>query len=187
MQNEKKSDVDESKTTLFQQAYQLRHEGKEEEARQLYDKILTTDPFNVNILYNRGLLAQDAKEACNYYERALQIESQAPDILLYYAGALYRLKDSQRALFFCKKALQTPISDPIIYSRLLSTLGTIQYDLGQKATAMHSYQLALKAAQTDSDKADILHNIGYLQTALGLKVAAIKSYEAALRIKPENE
>jgi tetratricopeptide (TPR) repeat protein len=92
---------------LFVQAVQKQNEGKLMEAKELYRKVIKSDPQNVRALNNLGViyLAQkNYKRATNRFLDALAIKPDSVDVYYNLACLYSKKKDFVRSLHYLKKA-----------------------------------------------------------------------------------
>ena len=101
-------EIAESKS-LFAQALQKHREGKLEEAKKLYRKVVKIDQYNVQAFNNLGVIYMGEKN----YKRAIIRFNNALDIKHDYVDAHYNLaclyaqkKDVPQSLFYLKNAIE---------------------------------------------------------------------------------
>ena len=101
-------EIAESKS-LFAQALQKHREGKLEEAKKLYRKVVKIDQYNVQAFNNLGVIYMGEKN----YKRAIMRFNNAIDIKHNYVDAHYNLaclyaqkKDVPQSLFYLKNAIE---------------------------------------------------------------------------------
>jgi tetratricopeptide (TPR) repeat protein len=103
-----KQEVSEAKV-FFAQALERQHEGKLEEAKSLYKKVVIIDPRNIQAFNNLGVIYMVEKN----YKRAILRFNNALDIKQDYVDAHYNLaclyaqkNDVTRSLFYLKNAVE---------------------------------------------------------------------------------
>lgn len=103
-----KQEIAESKT-FFAQALDLQREGKLEEAKKLYRKVVEIDPQNAQAFNNLGVIYMSEKN----YRRAIMRFNNALDIKHDYVDAHYNLaclyakkNDVPQSLFYLKNAIE---------------------------------------------------------------------------------
>jgi len=101
-------DVAETKA-LYTQALQMQREGKLEEAKKLYRKVIKIDQYNVQAFNNLGVIYMGEKN----YNRAVMRFNNALDIKHDYVDAHYNLaclyvkkNDVTQSLFYLKNAIE---------------------------------------------------------------------------------
>jgi Tetratricopeptide repeat. len=101
-------EIAESKA-LFSQALERQREGKLEEAKKLYRKVVEIDQHNVQAFNNLGVIYMGEKN----YKRAIMYFNNALDIKHDYVDAHYNLaclfaqkKDVPQSLFYLKNAIE---------------------------------------------------------------------------------
>jgi tetratricopeptide (TPR) repeat protein len=101
-------EIAESKT-LFAQALERQREGKLEEAKKLYRKVVEIDQYNVQAFNNLGVIYMGEKN----YKRAIMRFNNALDIKHDYVDAHYNLaclyaqkNDVPQSLFYLKNAIE---------------------------------------------------------------------------------
>jgi tetratricopeptide (TPR) repeat protein len=93
--------------TLFAQAVQKQNEGKLMEAKELYRKVIKSDPRNVQALNNLGvvyLARKNFKWAAIRFNDALAIKPDYADVHYNLACLYSQKKDFTRSLHYLKKA-----------------------------------------------------------------------------------
>ncbi len=102
-----KQEITESKT-IFAQALERQHEGKLEEAKRLYRKVVKIDPNNVQALNNLGVIHMSQKRykwAITRFKEAIKIKPDYPDAH-YNLACLYAQKnDAAQSLLYLKNAI----------------------------------------------------------------------------------
>ncbi len=94
---------------LFAQALELQREGKLEEAKKLYRRVVQIDQYNIQAFNNLGVIYMREKN----YKRAIMRFNNALDIKHDYVDAHYNLaclyaqrKDVSQSLFYLKNAIE---------------------------------------------------------------------------------
>jgi tetratricopeptide (TPR) repeat protein len=94
---------------LFAQALERQREGKFEEAKRLYRKVVKIDQHNVQAFNNLGVIymsEKNYKRAIMRFNDAIKIKHNYPDAH-YNLACLYAQKnDAARSLFYLKKAIE---------------------------------------------------------------------------------
>jgi len=93
---------------LYRQALQRQNEGKLEEAKALYQKVITADPRHASALNNLGVIFMNQKmykQAVNNFNEAINIRHNYVDAH-YNLACLYAQKnDIKQSLFYLKNAM----------------------------------------------------------------------------------
>ena len=103
-----KPEITDSKN-FYAQALQRQHEGKLEEAKSLYKKVVKIDPRNIQALNNLGVIYMSQKKykwAIIHFNDALNIKHDYTDVH-YNLACLYAQKnDVPQSLFYLKNAIE---------------------------------------------------------------------------------
>ena len=103
-----KQEIAESKA-LFAQALQKQREGKLEEAKSLYKKVVKIDPQNMQALNNLGVIYMSQKRykwAIMRFNNALDIKHDYVDAHYNFACLYARKNDVPQSLFYLKNAIE---------------------------------------------------------------------------------
>jgi tetratricopeptide (TPR) repeat protein len=191
--------------TLVQTAQRLLHEGKLDEARKIYDRLITSDEANVDraaenhyVRANIFSLEFRMTDALRDYAQAYQYR---PDNLQYaigYAGAAFRERQYSEAEMVLTAALQLSrdlaARDPSNQSQVaktLNSLGVLYTNTGRPAEAEKAYREALPTYRDLAARdpatyrpmlAMVLENLGNLYTTTGRYAEGEKILTEALTI-----
>ena len=95
--------------SLYAQALQRQREGKLEEAKILYEKVVKMDPYNVQAFNNLGVIYMGEKNytaAMLRFNYALDVKHDYSDAHYNLACVLAKKNDLPRSLSYLKKAIQ---------------------------------------------------------------------------------
>ncbi len=167
---------------LKERAELASHAGAHKDALLQYQKILASDPDNIDALIGsaESLMAADQpKRAENYLERALKLDKLNPQARE--ARAICWLMQGDHAA--AKKSLLNLQDDGIDTWRIWNSLGVIADIKGDFTAAVGHYKRAL--AQMP-DRAMLYNNLGFSQIMAHDYPAAEASLRKALLLKPGN-
>ncbi len=164
----------------MQQAVALHRAGREAEAERLFAKLQKRAPKNPEILFWRGLMAQERdqpKAAIPLFKRALSMLPKQPEIRQQLALAYQQDGQLDAAERHLRKALELRPNDP----DSLLHLGNLFAARGDPHGAAESYRAVL-----DRDPSDIgaLLNLGHSLRQLGRLDEAADCYQQAIEHHP---
>jgi tetratricopeptide (TPR) repeat protein len=172
----------------IQRALDLETEGRREEARALYKRILVADPASVRAWTNLGNVEVSAgrpADAEQAYRAALAVAPADRDALNNLAWLLYeqglRLEEAEA---LARRAVGESGPDP---APALDTLGRIQLAQGRCKDAERTFgeALALDSPARPGLRASLLLGRGDSEKACGLIAEARASFEEALESEPD--
>ncbi len=160
-----------------------REEGRYEDAKKFYTKILTKSPDQTSIRYARALVAEKLNEIA-------LVESDLQKILLVEPGnaqvlnALgYTLADRtdryEEALKYIQQALQIEPNDAAV----MDSMGWVNYHLGNYKEAIFH----LRRANEIGRDPEIASHLGEVLWVSGKKSAALEIWEESLKENPGNK
>ncbi|MBV8615325.1 MAG: tetratricopeptide repeat protein, partial [Acetobacteraceae bacterium] len=194
-------------TTLVQTAQDLLHEGKLEEARKIYDRLIASDEGNVDRAardhFSRATifaLQFRIGDALPDYARAYQYRPDDPSYAGDYAIALWRQKDYPKAETVLQRlvpqertlAAQNPAANRPALAATLNNLGIVYRDTNRYPEAEAAYQEAIGirrelAAQSPTayrpDLAQTLNNLGTVYIDTNRYPEAEAAYKEAAGIR----
>jgi len=168
-------------TYLINSALRAHVTGNLEDARLLYQKVLTVDSKNSTALGWLGVIEAQEKNylvAENLLLKALSKEKNNPDFLLNYAILLIEKKRYRDAIGFFQKAIRQRPTDPISFAKLAFCYNEEnQPDLGLRN--------ADQSIQFNPDCVDAWFNRGNALNNLKRHDEALTSYERVLALNPD--
>jgi len=169
-------------TYLINSALRAHATGNLEDARLLYQKVLTVDSESSTALGWLGVIEAQEKNylvAENLLLKALSKEKNNPDFLLNYAILLIEKKRYRDAIGFFQKVIRQRPTDPISFAKLAFCYNEEnQPDLGLRN--------ADQSIQFKPDYVDAWFNRGNALNNLKRHDDALASYERALALKPDH-
>jgi tetratricopeptide (TPR) repeat protein len=167
---------------VFQQAVKAHREGRREEARRGYRKLLAADPRHLDALRlcaSLDLQAGDAATALALYDQAVKIAPGRADVWNDRGVALQRLGRLDDALADLQESVRLdPGSAEALYNR-----GNVLALLERREEALVSYA---EAVRLKPDHAEAFHNRGAVLQMLGRYADAVEAYTETLRLKPDH-
>jgi tetratricopeptide (TPR) repeat protein len=167
---------------VFQQAVKAHREGRREEARRGYRKLLAADPRHLDALRlcaSLDLQAGDAATALALYDQAVKIAPGRADVWNDRGVALQRLGRLDDALADLQECVRLdPGSAEALYNR-----GNVLALLERREEALVSYA---EAVRLKPDHAEAFHNRGAVLQMLGRYADAVEAYTETLRLKPDH-
>ena len=160
---------------------QLIRQKKLDEAQQLCGQLIKTNPKDHAAIHFAGIIAlefREFKHAAQAFEKAISLDSSAPEYHAGFGRALIGLKQVNAARASADKAAALEPED----ARTLDTLGVIYSHAGDHAQAV---QLFKQAVADDPDRASYWYNLGTSLRFAGLFDEAEQAFERTLLIKPE--
>lgn len=168
-------------TEKLQQAVQFHQAGQLDQAHDLYQEILKTQPDNHNALNLLGMLAQQANmhdEAIGFFQRAIKSLPSFNEAHNNLGNSLCALGRKAEGIDEFKKALSI---DPN-HADALTNLGIALLDLGRHEEACAQYKTLL-ASQPENANAH--NNLALALEGLGKYPEAISHFEKAIAIRPD--
>lgn len=165
---------------ILQKAIGLHQSGQLEQAEELYNNILDTEPLHSDSLHLLGLIAYQTRkleEAFLLIEKAVSV---CPDSPLYLNNLGLVLKDLRRydeAISACKKALKLKPD----FAEACNTIASICEDQENHEEALHYYQ---KLIILQPDNEQTYYKMGYLFKQIGQQEKAVNAYKMAIEIVP---
>jgi predicted O-linked N-acetylglucosamine transferase (SPINDLY family) len=167
---------------LMAHAIKIHQNGDYQQANQLYQQILISDPKNADALQYSGVIAMQTGN----FERAIQLLESAiaiqPDNFGFYSNLAMAYKDNnqfQPALNHYKKALALNPKNPVIHFNLGALYQT--YERFEDAILSYEQSLAINPGQSL-----VHHNLGNLLLKLGDVQNAILSAKKAMALSPND-
>ncbi len=174
--------MDQDLNLLFENAYQLQHQDKLEEAIQLYQHILKAEPRHIDASHCIGLAyAQLGQwhEAIQYFKQALLYDSANPHIYLNLANTYKKTQDLSKAKLHYQQALQLNPK----YAQAHNNLAGIYAHERHDTLALEHYKQALHAAP---DFMAAHYNLGLLFLKTNQFAAAQKQFSNVIALFPEH-
>jgi arylsulfatase A-like enzyme/Tfp pilus assembly protein PilF len=132
----------------------LSDQGKSQQAREQFERVLSIDANNAPALQNLGILLlrqDDVRSALSYLNRALELNPKLP-LALNTLGVVYaRMNDFSHAVEAWNRAIQ---SDPRQYDALLN-IGIVEAKAGNTADARDALERFVRTAPKSRYAADI--------------------------------
>lgn len=161
---------------LFKKALELHQAGNYEEAKNIYQQLLETNPEDADLLHVYGiLLAQigDFQNAVQYLENALKLEPNSSTFHNSMGNALWHMEKYPEAIQHYERSIQLQPNSAVAHNNLGNLYCKInRYD---KAVVHYQSAIALKP-----DYADAYCNLAIAQTQIGKKEEAIYNLQRAL-------
>lgn len=200
----------------FQVAQDLHESGQIFKAKELYEKIISQDPFHANCLQNLGIIhtqTGNMNQAVDYFKRAVEVDPHQPSFLNNLGAALNDLERFSEAIPYFEQVIKiNPDLADAYYN-----LGNALQKSGQIEKSIKSYKQAIQLSPSwleaylncgnsfdllgDFNRAlecydtiiqlnpffGLAHmNRGHVLTKLNLKDEALKAYEAASKFSSDN-
>ena len=163
-----------------QQALNLIHQGKLEEAEFIYRKLIQEGVRNEGVFSNLAAICGrqgKSQEMIALLKESLSIKPNYPDALYNLGNILQKQGDLEAAITSYKKILSVKTN----YPEVLNNLGIALKRQGDLEAAIASYR---KALAIKPNYPEALNNLGIALKRQGALEAAIASYRKALAIKP---
>ncbi len=179
--HDKKSGMTENQKQSAEDAVALHRTGKVAEAERLFAELQKRAPKNPEILFWRGLMAQERDEpkaAIPLLKRALSLLPKQPEIHQQLALAYQQGGQGEAAERHLKKALALRPGD----SDSLVHLGNLYSSRGEAARGAECYTAALE--QNPGDIGALL-NLGHSLREMGRLAEAEQRYEQAIAHHPD--
>ena len=163
------------------EAVAMHKQGRLEQAKQIYDEILKSNPRHFDALHFLGLIALQEKHyqnAADLLSRAIQINPKSAAACYNQGIILFELKQFEAALQSYDKAISLKPD----YAEAYSNRGNALKELQQFEEALHSYD---KAISLKPDYAETYSNRGTVLMKLKRYEAEVESYDKAIALKPD--
>ena len=165
----------------LQQAITAQEESRLEEAEQLYQEILKTEPTNLDannnlsiILFSLGRL-DEAEVSCR---KAIELKPDYTEAYNNLGVFLMKLNKFEKAEEAYKKAIELKPD----YAEAYNNLGVLLMKLNKFVKAEEAYK---KAIEFNADFADAHYNLGDIFQILDKLSEAEASYKKAIELKPD--
>lgn len=165
----------------FMQAVTLHQQGKLEEAKDIYESILKTQPNHADALHLLGVIANQIgqpEQALHLISKAIAIQPNNAGFYINGGNALQALNRLDEAVAYFDKAI-----------RLQPTIPDVHFNRANALHALNKYELALegfeRSLQLKPDYAEAYNNRGRVLQALGRLDEALSSYESAIQVRPQ--
>jgi tetratricopeptide (TPR) repeat protein len=153
-----------------------------DEARQLCETLLGSEPANPDLLYVMGMIVfsqGNLKAAMEWMEKAIILRPNSAEMNYNYAILLMSLRKFQTAIPIFLRVIK---SNPD-HAKAYYHLGNAYKEKGDLENAKEAYAKSLEIAP---DAADVLNNCGNVLKEMGLLDEASVCYDKALKIEPQN-
>lgn len=163
---------------MLEKGNRLFEEQKYDEARAVYEEILTRYPDAYPIWKNVGncYFAQEKyAEAEQAYLKILEKDASNADALVAIGNTYLNRGDQAKAFEWYAKVNLEKISDPVV----MYNIGTIYYNNGRFEEALAYYK---KAVEKQKDFTDALYQLGLAYLSLQKNQEAINTFEEYLKI-----
>jgi tetratricopeptide (TPR) repeat protein len=165
---------------LFENAQKLRDEGKNKEAKAIYDKILNIDKRKVKAYLEKGKIfysEEKYKEVINICKKA--IDNEVKHELIYYqlGRAFFKNGQSKEAIESYMKSIKINLDSTLAYEGL----GDVYYNQQKFNEAIKKYK---KVLRIDEKARYVYKKLSISFIRLGLPENALKTFEDALKINP---
>jgi tetratricopeptide (TPR) repeat protein len=167
--------------------------GKFQQALQIYGRIISQFPDDVDALVNNGRVLYrlgKLRDALPYLDRTLEFKKNDAYALAYEGLALWRLNEKDKAVIYYEKFLEIQIDESNIDT--LVNKATIFERLNKNDKAVIYYEKAL-TIKIDENDVDALVNMGIAYDGLGKLVRsmnrhsdAVLNYKKVLNIDEKN-
>jgi tetratricopeptide (TPR) repeat protein len=155
-------------------------EGRLQEARRCYQRLLDLDPMHLETLRlaaSATMQSGDPAAALALLDRAMRIDARHVGVLNERGVALWRLGRLEEALVSHAEAVRLK-PDQV---EALNNRGVMLLELGRPQEALASFEAAIRIRH---DHPSSLSNLGNALFALGRLEEALASYSEAIRVKP---
>ena len=166
---------------LVNQGHQLRNNGEDEQALQVYDQALERNPNLAEAHWGRCYSfnkLQEFEEAIEACDRAISLAPNDPRPISSKGYARQEQQQFQEALTLYNRALE---ADPN-YVEALNNRGTLLLELNRPQQALEAFN---RAIDLQPDLAELWNNRGAALWQLDRYQDAIASVERALELKPD--
>jgi capsular polysaccharide biosynthesis protein/Flp pilus assembly protein TadD len=173
----------------FEKIKALHARGQFDDAQQILEAILTTQPDNAEAWGWRGLLDFERGRFTSAADFTARAASLAPAVALYRTrmGAIRRTEGRlSEALEFYRQATMLPSAD---HESLWHEIGNVLFEMGDNAQACAAYrkvlELAPKSAGTLNNLGNALCNLANQTGDIDIANQAVDAYRRALSISPK--
>ena len=166
---------------ILKQAIQAHQDGKLEEAKQLYRKVLKAEPKNADANHNLGILVNsknETTEALLLFKTATEINPNIEQYWISYIQLLINSNEYQEAQLVCKNVIKNKSDSAQIYFQL--SVALIKLKRFDEAEIY-----CKKAIKFKTDYAEAHNNLGFVSQKLNKLDEAQRSYKKAIEIKPD--
>ncbi|MCB2183285.1 MAG: tetratricopeptide repeat protein [Desulfobulbaceae bacterium] len=167
---------------LLQRAITLHQEGKLTEAQNTYEKILSINPRNSDVLGNLGLLKHSqgsTSRAVELYQQALSLSPNQDHLYYFLGNGLKELGQNEKAVAAYQKALAANYDS----LNTLLHLGMSRQNLGQLSQARECYEQILRLSPKSTQAA---YHLGLLAFQQGRYKEAADHFSTVLQYEAEN-
>ncbi len=169
----------------FLSAVKMHQQGKLEEAKQVYESILSEDPNHVEAIHLSGLIQHqqgEHNEAIAKIERALELK---PDAILFRKNlaSVYRSAgDLEKAKQLCLDVLALEPSEPVV----LSLLAKIHEQQGNWPEAIRLLKQAISTESDALDLIDLTISLGDCYSNIGNRDLSMECFQSVLEVEPKH-
>jgi len=164
-------------------ANKLYGEKKYEEAKKIYEKILSENPdayvLNINI-GNCYFQKEEYEKAISYYKKVLERDPNFSRALISIGNAYINMKNTEKAIIFYAKVPIEEINEPVV----LYNIGSIYYNMGKPEKAIEYFQRIIKI---HSEYADAYYQMGMCYTSLNKQKEAIEMLKKFIELNPNSD
>ena len=167
--------------TLIMQGLDFHQQGKFNEARTIYEKVLATQPNYFSALQLLGALFCQTKQ----FTKAVDFLTKALQINPYHAACYYNRGNALQELGHLDEAVgsyDNAISTDPEFAEAYSNRGNALKKLGRLDEAVGSYNNAIS---TNPEFAEAYSNLGNALQALGHFNEALENYNKAINLRPD--
>jgi Flp pilus assembly protein TadD len=167
--------------TSIQQAITAHEKGELQEAERLYQVVLKTQPTNLDVNNNLGLLLYSLDrfdEAAQSYKKVIELKPDYVEAHNNLGNILLKLKKLDEAEASFKKAIELKPD----YVEAHSNLGILLNTLARPKEAEKSFK---KVIELKPDYADAYGNLGITLNLLSRSNEAEKSFKKVIELRPD--
>jgi len=175
--NNKPHDID----FLISKGLELQQNGRLEEAKNIYEKILDIDTNHFDALHFLGIvyaISNNLEAAVREMSKAITINPIDPNVLVNRANVYMSMGHFDKALLDISKSLDLAPQNPSAYF----LQGNSQKALNKTEDAITSYK---KAINLNQNFAEAYVNLGNAYKDIGQLDLALKAYDLSLEIRPD--
>lgn len=166
---------------MIKEAMQYQQHGEFDKAKNIYAKVLETEPGHADALHLYGLACHqqgDHKTAVNYIRQAIELEPNQPVLRNNLGDALRKAGDLEVAAEQFNHALKLKPDYPGAHQNL----GAVYLDSGHhRAALFHAWE----AVRLEPKRAEAWFNLGLIQLDHVLLEESVESFRSALAIRPK--
>ncbi|MFQ6070629.1 MAG: tetratricopeptide repeat protein [Candidatus Aminicenantales bacterium] len=167
----------------LEEGNKLFKEGKYDEAREVYEKMLVEFPeayiININI-GNCYFEQENFEKAVEYYKKVHARDPDDVKTILSIGNAYTNMGDDEKALEWYTKVEMEKIDDPTV----LFNIGTSLYKGSKFEDALRFYR---KAVEIKEDFLDAIYQLGLVSLTLGHYQDSLKTFESYLKYDSESK